>query len=87
MLIFGVLGYVMKKIDIPMAPIVLTYVLSAMMESALLQSVKMNNGSLSGLIKSPISACMLLLTAFVLVASLYAEMKNKKSTMLNDSDG
>ncbi|MEM1484430.1 tripartite tricarboxylate transporter permease [Oscillospiraceae bacterium PP1C4] len=87
MLVFGVLGYIMKKIDIPMAPIVLTYVLSSMMESALLQTVKMNNGSAIGLIKSPISAVMLLLSAFVLVASLYAELKNKKSAMLNDSDG
>lgn len=42
------------------APIVLTYVLGAMMEKALLQSVKMNNGSLIGLIESPISLFMLI---------------------------
>ena len=86
MLVFGVVGYVMKKIDIPMAPIVLTYVLGAMMEKALLQSVKMNNGSLIGLLESPISATMLVLTALVLAGSVYAEIKNKKGVIALDND-
>ena len=86
MLVFGVIGYVMKKIDIPMAPIVLTYVLGAMMEKALLQSVKMNNGSLVGLIESPISVTMLVLTAVVLASSIYAEIKNKKGMIAGESE-
>jgi putative tricarboxylic transport membrane protein len=76
----------MKKLDIPMAPVVLTYVLSGMMESALLRSIKMNRGSLRGLVESPISLTMLLLSLLVLVSSLYAELKNKKSKLLSDSD-
>jgi putative tricarboxylic transport membrane protein len=86
MLVFGVIGYVMKKIDIPMAPIVLTYVLGDMMEKALLQSVKMNNGSLIGLVHSPISLVMLILTAVVLAGSVYAEIKNKKSAIAGEVD-
>jgi putative tricarboxylic transport membrane protein len=86
MLVFGVIGYVMKKIDIPMAPIVLTYVLGAMMEKALLQSVKMNNGSLIGLVESPISLLMLVLTAVVLTGSIYAEIKHKKSAIAMEID-
>lgn len=86
MLVFGVIGYVMKKIDIPMAPIVLTYVLGAMMEKALLQSVKMNNGSLIGLIKSPISLTMLILAAVVFAGSVWAEIKHKKSAIAGEID-
>ncbi len=86
MLVFGVIGYIMKKIDIPMAPIVLTYVLGAMMEKALLQSVKMNNGSLIGLIESPISLTMLILAAVVLSSSIYAEIKNKKAVLAGEVD-
>ena len=86
MLVFGVIGYVMKKIDVPMAPIVLTYVLGAMMEKALLQSVKMNNGSLVGLLKSPISVTMLVLTAVVLAGSIYAEIKHKKGVIAGESE-
>jgi len=86
MLVFGVVGYVMKKIDIPMAPIVLTYVLGAMMEKALLQSVKMNNGSLIGLVESPISLTMIVLTVIVLSGSIYAEIKNKKGAIALEND-
>ena len=86
MLVFGVVGYIMKKIDIPMAPIVLTYVLGAMMEKALLQSVKMNNGSLIGLVESPISLTMIVLTAIVLAGSIYAEIKNKKGAIALDEE-
>ncbi len=86
MLVIGVLGYFMKKLDIPMAPIVLTFVLSDMMEKALLQSVKMNNNSLIGLVTSPISAVMLGIAVLVLAGSIVAELKNKKSAMLNDSE-
>ncbi|WP_263770460.1 tripartite tricarboxylate transporter permease [Propionivibrio soli] len=86
MLVFGVIGYIMKKIDIPMAPIVLTYVLGTMMEKALLQSVKMNNGSLVGLIESPISLTMIILAAVVLSGSVYAEIKHKKSAIAGEID-
>jgi putative tricarboxylic transport membrane protein len=86
MLVFGVIGYVMKKLDIPMAPIVLTYVLGAMMEKALLQSVKMNDGSLIGLVHSPIALGILVLAAIVFVGSVYAEIKNKKAVLAGEVD-
>jgi len=86
MLVFGVLGYIMKKIDIPMAPIVLTYVLGTMMEKALLQSVKINGGSLIGLVESPISLVMLILAAIVFTGSVYAEIKNKKAMIAGEID-
>jgi putative tricarboxylic transport membrane protein len=86
MLVFGVLGYVMKKLDVPMAPIVLTYVLGAMMEKSLLQSVKMNNGSLMGLVESPIALTLLVLSAIVLAGSVVAEVKNKKAAIAAEVD-
>ncbi|MDQ2079901.1 tripartite tricarboxylate transporter permease [Xanthobacteraceae bacterium Astr-EGSB] len=86
MLVFGVIGYVMKKLDIPMAPIVLTYVLGAMMEKAALQSVKMNDGSLMGLVESPISLSILILATIVFLGSVYAEIKNKKAMLAGEPD-
>ncbi len=86
MLVFGVVGYVMKKLDVPMAPIVLTYVLGAMMEKSLLQSVKMNNGSLAGLVESPIALTLLVLAAIVFVGSVVAEVKNKKAAIAAEVD-
>ena len=45
MLIFGVVGYFCKKLDYPIAPMVLALVLGDMAESALRQSLIMSQGS------------------------------------------
>ena len=46
MLIFGVIGYVFKKLDYPLAPLVLALVLGDLAENALRQSLIMSQGSL-----------------------------------------
>jgi len=45
-----------------------------------------NDGSLIGLLKSPISVTMLVLTAVVLVGSIYAEVKHKKGVIAGESE-
>ncbi|MGN6389708.1 MAG: tripartite tricarboxylate transporter permease, partial [Burkholderiaceae bacterium] len=47
MLIFGVVGYVFKKLDYPLAPMVLALVLGDRAEDAFRQSMLLSNGSLS----------------------------------------
>jgi putative tricarboxylic transport membrane protein len=47
MLIFGVIGYVFKKLDYPLAPMVLALVLGDMAESSFRQAMLLSNGSLS----------------------------------------
>ena len=47
MLIFGVLGYLFKKLKYPMAPLVLALVLGDMAESSFRQSMLLSQGSLS----------------------------------------
>src|SRR5919198_2383489 len=47
MLIFGAAGYVMKKLDYPVAPLVLALVLGDQAESAFRQSMLMSQGSLA----------------------------------------
>ena len=54
MLIFGVIGYVFKKLDYPLAPLVLALVLGDMAESALRQSLIMSQGSLAIFFNRPI---------------------------------
>ena len=81
MLVSGVIGYVFKKLDIPMAPVILVFVLADMMEQNLLQSIKIN-GSLIGVVQSPIALALLIGAVLVLTVSLVAELKNKKSSML-----
>src|SRR5687768_18122567 len=44
---FGVIGYVFKKLDYPLAPLVLALVLGDMAENALRQSLIMSQGSVA----------------------------------------
>jgi putative tricarboxylic transport membrane protein len=55
MLIFGVVGYVFKKLDYPLAPLVLALVLGDMSENALRQSLIMSQGSLFVFVDRPIA--------------------------------
>ena len=84
MIIFGVIGYIMKKLDIPMAPIVLTFVLGKMIENSLVQSLIYFSGSMLGFLDRPI-ACSLLVVALVIFAgSAIAGIRNKRGMLAND---
>src|SRR3954466_1759508 len=63
--VFGLLGYAMRKLDFPSAPLILGLVLGGALERALRQSLMMSDGSLSILVARPISAAMLSLALLV----------------------
>jgi len=79
MFFFGLLGYVMKKLDFPAAPLVLALVLGEMLETALRQSLTMSLGSPSIFLTRPIAAGLLLVSGLVLllplVFSLYKRLR------------
>jgi putative tricarboxylic transport membrane protein len=67
---FGLLGYAMRKLDYPAAPLVLGYVLGDSMERALRQSLMMSQGDPWILVSRPISAVMLFLAVLILLTPL-----------------
>jgi len=71
---FGLLGYVMRKLDYPAAPLILGLVLGGAMERALRQSLMMSEGSLSILVARPISAVMLSLALLILLIPLFTKV-------------
>ena len=70
MFFFGILGYVMRKFDYPLAPLLIAFVLGPMLENALRQALIMSEGDIGIFISRPISLGFLLLT--VLTVSLIA---------------
>jgi len=70
MFFFGILGYVMRKFDYPLAPLLIAFVLGPMLENALRQALIMSDGDIGIFISRPISLGFLLLT--VLTVSLIA---------------
>ncbi len=73
---FGLLGYAMRRLDYPSAPLILGLVLGDAMESALRQSLMMSQGELSILVSRPLSASMLFLTAALLVLPLFRKFNS-----------
>ncbi len=68
MIAFGILGYIFRKIDWPLAPTVLALILGPMMERALRTSLEMSAGDLSILVTRPISAVLLIIATIVLLS-------------------
>jgi putative tricarboxylic transport membrane protein len=67
MLAFGVLGYVLRKFDFPLAPLIITFILGTQFESSLGQSLIIGDGSLDIFLKRPIALAFILLALIVLV--------------------
>ena len=69
MIAFGVIGYVLRKIDIPIAPLVLGLILGPLLEKSLRTSLEMSAGDFSIFLTRPLCLALLVLAAVVLVAS------------------
>src|SRR5580765_6298550 len=67
---FRLLGYLMRKLDYPTAPLVLGLVLGDLMEKALRQSLMMSQGSISILFR-PIPSVLLVVAALLLIVPLF----------------
>jgi len=78
MLFFGVAGYILRKMDFPLPPMLLGVVLGDMMEAALRQSLALSKGSWIIFVQRPVA--VVLLTVFVIVAAwqLYTIFKHGK---------
>lgn len=70
MLVLGVLGYLMEKGGIPVAPVVLGIVLGPIVEKNFMQSVIKTDWDLSQFLTRPISATLMVICVLVLVYPL-----------------
>ena len=77
MIIFGIVGYLMKKFQYEGAPLVLAYVLGPMLEMSLRQSLTMSDGKFSIFFTRPISAVGIAV-AILLVLSPLLPWRGKK---------
>src|SRR6187431_920519 len=82
MLAFGVIGYVFKKLDYPLAPMVLALVLGDKAEDSFRQAMLVSQGDLTILVSSPlvgtITGLALLLLVWPLISRLVAKVRRPK---------
>ena len=82
MLIFGVLGFVMNKLRLPVSPMILAMVLGTMAETSLQQALVISRGSYSIFYTRPIALVLLVVSAWFFlmpIAKIFMQrMRSKK---------
>lgn len=83
MLVFGIVGYLMRKLDYPLAPAVLAIVLGPLAEPALRQSLIISDGSFAIFFTrtyaGPIMIAALILLFLPLFKKIYDKIRNQQS--------
>ena len=79
---FGLLGYLMRKLDYPTAPLVLGLVLGDSMERALRQSLMMSQGDISILFR-PIPSVLLGIAALLLFIPLFKRFNSMRMQVVD----
>ncbi|MDA8226912.1 MAG: tripartite tricarboxylate transporter permease [Desulfitobacterium hafniense] len=74
--IFGLIGWIMRKVDIPTTPLILCLILAQIFETSLKQSLSMQQGNLGIFFTRPISATLIAVSAILVIASLYTRIKH-----------
>jgi putative tricarboxylic transport membrane protein len=69
MLLFGIIGYVMKFRDWPVPPMILGFILGPLFEIYLRRTLQMSSGTLTILFTRPIAMGFLVLTVVLLIIS------------------
>jgi len=81
MTLFGVIGYLLRKMDFPLAPVVLTLILGPLAERSLRTSLEMSQGDLVIFLESPIAVVLLALAAFFLIAPAFRFFRRGKGAL------
>ena len=77
MIVFGVIGYFLRRLDYEIAPLILSFVLGPLMELNLRQSLILSNGSFGIFFKRPISAAFLLIGCALFFPIVWSFMKRR----------
>ncbi|MGH8812984.1 MAG: tripartite tricarboxylate transporter permease, partial [Advenella sp.] len=80
--VVGVIGYWLRKMEIPMAPLVLGVVLGDMMEQNLRRALSITNGDATILVQSNISIGLWIASAAVVLLPLLLRKFSRKGKKL-----
>jgi len=78
-LVFGLIGYGMRQLGFPIAPMLLGFVLGPMMEEQFRRAMLLSRGDLMVFAERPISATVLAITAAILAWSVWSALKRSRS--------
>lgn len=82
---FGVLGYVLRRLNFELAPLILGFILGPIMENSARQALIMSGGSFRIFFSSTISTVLLVLSSVVILTAIYSGIRQGKVTRKIDS--
>ena len=80
MLAFGIIGFILRQLNYPMAPLVLGIVLGDLLEKNLRRGLSLSDGDLSPFFTRPISFVMFTLVALTILMNIPAFQRGVAST-------
>jgi putative tricarboxylic transport membrane protein len=85
MLIFGVIGYVMRKTGFEPAPLLFAMVIGPIMETALRQSLLASRGNFGVFFHRPISAVLIVAANLILLSSFIPRVGRQRETLVKEA--
>ncbi len=86
-LIFGLLGYILRKNGFPVAPLLIAFILEPILERAFRQSLLLSNGSLGIFFSSPISLVFLIFTGVSILILIRGAFKKRSNSKFHEPAG
>ena len=80
MFAFGIVGYILRKLDIAIAPMLLSFVLAKILEESLRRGLVQSDGNIFAFFERPITAVILILTGLVLVTFAVLEWRRRRKS-------
>jgi len=84
---FAILGYVFKKLDCELAPLLLGFVLGKLMEEYLRRAMTISRGDWSVFVTRPLSATMLAIAALLVVVVFLPAIAKKREQAFTEEEG
>jgi putative tricarboxylic transport membrane protein len=84
--IFGVMGYLLRKLNFELTPLILAFILGPLFEDKLRHTLLIYKGDLSVLITRPISAVFIGIAFFLIALQLVPTLRKFKSAALEESE-
>ncbi|WP_068673166.1 tripartite tricarboxylate transporter permease [Oceanobacillus sp. Castelsardo] len=78
LLLFGVIGFIMRLFAFPAPPFILAFILGGMLEQSFRQSLTISNGSLMIFITNPISLALLIISLLSFVIPIIQQLRKTK---------
>jgi TctA family transporter len=84
---FGLLGYALRLLDLPLAPLILGFILGPPLEVQFRRTLTFGGGEFTSFVNSPLSAGLLAVCALIVVFSLWSATRSRRTPIIPDTVG